>query len=297
MNLIRNLIRGLLSSLLLALNTLVACVPLYLMGFIRLFTRGRARTWMNRQMDRIIDLWVGVNRLWFRALGLVQVRVRWENADDLAPDRWYLIISNHQTWADILILQNTFRDHLPAIKFFTKQQLIWVPLLGVAMWLLGFPYVRRMSRERIAANPQLMSLDRETTLASCVKFRDHPTTVLNFLEGTRFTLPKHQAQNARFDHLLNPKLGGLSYAITGLGDRLHRLIDVTICYPDGTPTFWDLLCGRCGAVEMTVQARELPPPVRAAIGPDQVRTEITPWVEGIWREKDACLDQRQELAN
>lgn len=297
MNVIWNLMRGLLAALLLALNTLVVCIPLYLMGFIRMFTRGPVRTRLNRQMDRIIDIWVGFNRLWFRALDLAEARVTWENADDLAPDRWYLIISNHQSWADILILQNTFRDHLPAIKFFTKQQLIWVPLLGVAMWLLGFPYVRRMSRERIAANPELMTLDRKTTLASCAKFRDHPTTVLNFVEGTRFTPDKHHTQNARFDHLLNPKLGGLSYAITGLGDRLHKLIDVTISYPDGVPSFWDLLCGRCHAVELKVQARDVPAPVREAPGPEQVRTELTPWVEALWREKDARLEQRRELAN
>jgi len=38
-----NLLRGILSFTLIALNTLIACIPLYLMGLIRLLLRGRAR--------------------------------------------------------------------------------------------------------------------------------------------------------------------------------------------------------------------------------------------------------------
>jgi 1-acyl-sn-glycerol-3-phosphate acyltransferase len=285
-----NVLRGLLTFTLIALNTLLACIPLYLMGLLRLLLRGDARRRLNRRMDWIIDYWVGCNRWLFRILRITRVNVRIDHATDLSRDGWYLVISNHQSWADILILQTTFRPLIPPIKFFTKQQLIWIPLLGVAMWLLGFPYVRRMSREQIAANPNLVALDREATLAACAGFRDHPTAVLNFLEGTRFTPEKHAAQqDARFRNLLNPKLGGMSYVVHSLSDQLHRVLDVTIDYPHGTPTFWELVQGHCQEVSFLVQSRELPPEIRRAPDAEAVRAILAPWVEAIWREKDDRL--------
>jgi len=288
-------LRGILAFTLIACNTLLACIPLYLMGLVRLLLSGAARRQLNRRMDWIIDYWVGSNRLLFRILGLTRVNVRTEDAVEatagLSRDRWYLVICNHQSWADILILQTTFRHLIPPIKFFTKQQLIWIPLLGVAMWLLGFPYVRRMSREQIAANPDLVALDREATIAACAGFRDHPTTVLNFLEGTRFTPAKRAAQEGRFRHLLNPKLGGMSYVVHSLSDQLYRVLDVTISYPQGTPTFWELLQGRCEEVDFLIQSHPLPAEVRNATDVDAVRVALGPWVEALWREKDARLDR------
>jgi len=284
-------LRGVVSIGLIVFNMILACVPLYLLGFLRIFTRGRARRRMNLHMDRIIDYWVGCNRRLFAAMHLTHVNVSIEGETDLSRDRWYLVISNHQSWADILILQTTLRHLIPPIKFFTKQQLIWIPLFGFAMWLLGFPYVRRMSRDQISANPELVALDRDATLAACAKFRDHPVTVLNFLEGTRFTPAKHAAQSARFQNLLNPKLGGMSYVVSSLGDRLYRVLDVTIQYPSGTPTFWDLMQGRCPQVDFLVQSRPLPEAVRDAADADAARAILAPWVEQIWREKDQRLER------
>jgi 1-acyl-sn-glycerol-3-phosphate acyltransferase len=60
------------------------------------------------------------------------------NAEALHRDGWYLAISNHQSWPDILILQTILR-RTPAIKFFTKRQLLFIPFFGQAMWCLGFP--------------------------------------------------------------------------------------------------------------------------------------------------------------
>ncbi|MBX3705176.1 MAG: 1-acyl-sn-glycerol-3-phosphate acyltransferase [Pseudomonadales bacterium] len=286
-----NVLRGIFSIGLIIFNTLLACVPLYLMGLVRVFLRGRARQRMNRLMDGIIDYWVGCNRLLFRLLGITRVDVTIEGEEELARDRWYLVVCNHQSWADILILQTTLWGRIPPIKFFTKQQLIWIPLLGLAMWLLGFPYVRRMSRDQIAANPGLVELDRAATLAACEGFRDHPTTVLNFLEGTRFTPEKHATQDARFRHLLNPKLGGMSYVVNALSDRLQSVLDVTITYPGGTPTFWDLMQGRCREVGFLVQCRPLPESARAATDAETARNALAPWVEDMWREKDTRLDR------
>jgi 1-acyl-sn-glycerol-3-phosphate acyltransferase len=239
---------------------------------------------------------VGCNQKIFELFGVTEVDARWEGVENLSTERWYLVLSNHQSWADILILQNLFRNRIPMLRFFTKRQLMWVPLLGLAMWFLGFPYVRRLSRERIEADPTLVALDRQAALDACKGFRDHPSTVLTFLEGTRFTAAKHAAQDARFMHLLNPKLGGVSYVVTALGDQLHKVLDVTLIYPTGVPSFWELLQGRCRRVEVRITGHDLPQETRLASDPDLVREHLRPWIEALWLDKDGHLAPLPEPA-
>lgn len=289
-----NLLRGILASLLLVLNTIATCVPLYLMGAVRPLFPARSRTSLSRRMDRLIDFWVGNNRKWFGLLDLMSIELTWEGDEALSNDQWYLVVSNHQSWTDIVILQNTLWRRVPPIKFFTKRQLIWVPFLGLAMWFLDFPYVRRMSREQIAANPGLAELDRQATLKACEKFREHPNTVLNFPEGTRFTPAKHLNQVARFQNLLNPKIGGLTYVSEGLRNQLHKLLDITIVYLGPTPTFWDLMQGRCPPVQILVQCRDLPESLRETLSLEERRARLGPWMEDIWHDKDQRLQRHAE---
>jgi 1-acyl-sn-glycerol-3-phosphate acyltransferase len=283
-----NLLRGTAALVLICANTVILCVPLFLMGLLRAPCRGRTYTAASRLMDDIVDLWTAINRGIFALLRLTRIHLEIRGDEPLDRNRWYVVISNHQSWSDILILQNTLWRRIPLLKFFTKQQLIWIPFVGLAMWLLGFPYVRRAGREQIARNPQLLEQDRAATIAACARFRAYPTSVLNFLEGTRFTAAKRAAQQARFEKLLNPKLGGLSYVIAGLEDRIHQVVDVTIAYPGGIPTFWDLLQGRCREVEVLVQCRRLPDELRQPDS-DLVRERLGPWIETLWREKDLRL--------
>jgi 1-acyl-sn-glycerol-3-phosphate acyltransferase len=283
------LMKGILSATLVGVNTVLICIPLMIFGPIRLFGPQSWRDYFGRKFDRwVIDGWVGCNRVIFHALRLTRVHITWEGAEDLTRERWYMVVSNHQSWSDIVLLQTNLFGHIPAIKFFTKRQLLWIPFLGQAMWILGFPYVRRMSKAQIAKNPKLKKSDREATIEACEGFRKHPTTVLNFLEGTRFTEAKHARQRARFERLLNPKVGGLSYVMSGLNDHLHKLVDITISYPHGTPTFWEFMQGLCPDVNMLVQCRTIPADARINSDSEQ-RKVLTPWIEEIWREKDQRL--------
>jgi 1-acyl-sn-glycerol-3-phosphate acyltransferase len=285
---------GILSTTLVVSNVVLHCLPLFLIGLVRLLARGlgmiRAERRIARAMDRIVDSWIVVNRLIFGLLDLTRLDVTWSDDDGIGRDKWYMVVSNHQSWTDILVLQTTLVDRIPMLKFFTKRQLMWVPFVGQAMWFLDFPYVRRFSREAIEANPALLDLDRQATLVACEKFRNHPVSALNFLEGTRFTPDKHHAQDEpRFQRLLNPKTGGLSLVLGELSDRIDKLVDVTIDYPDGVPTIWEFMQGRCGRIIMRVTFRDIPPAVLAAPD-DQARREATnEWIESIWREKDIVL--------
>ena len=93
-----------------------------------------------------------------------------------------------------------------------------------------------------------------------MQFQGIPVTVVNFLEGTRFTAAKQQAQASPYRHLLKPKAGGVAFVMAALGDNLDALLDVTIVYPQGKPPgFWALLCGEVKTVVVDVQTRPLDP--------------------------------------
>lgn len=70
---------------------------------------------------------------------------------------------------------------------------------------------------------------------------------------------------------------------------MHKVVDVTINYPDGVPTFWAFMQGKCGRVTMTIEGHDVPASVRAAADDDARRAAVTEWVETLWRAKDAAL--------
>jgi len=296
------LIIGILSTALVVSNLVINSIPLFAMTLLRIVVRllglKQAESRVARWMDLVIDSWVVINRFTFRVLGLARVEVSWEGDTDLSRDRWYLVVSNHQSWTDIFMLQNELYEALPPLKFFTKRQLLYIPVFGQAMWALDFPYVRRMSRAQIEANPALLAVDRQAILTACEKFKNHPTTALNFLEGTRFTPDKYSAQEApRFQHLLNPKTGGVTQVLAALADRLDKLVDVTIDYPQGVPSFWEFMQGRCARVTMHINCMEIPSAITDTGDEEKRRTAVGEWVETLWREKDARLNSVRERVN
>lgn len=284
-----NHLRGALLFPVIVLNTVIACVPLFFMTIGRSLSGARARAWWNRRMDKIIDYWTGCNRWLVRVLGCCTIEVTVPEDIELSRRDWYLLTCNHQSWSDILVLQNGLRYLLPPIKFFTKQELIWLPALGLAMWSLGFPYVKRPTREAIAANPALRDVDRVAVQRACAGFRDNPVAVLNFTEGTRFTPAKRAAQHSPYRHLLKPRVGGVELVLDGLREQLQGVLDATIYYPGPPPTFWHFICGECPRAELRLRYVPLPEAVRADLDAGN-RALLAEWLAALWREKDAALD-------
>ena len=166
-------VTGICAIALITVNTVVVCVPLLIICPIKLVSPERLRRFWDRKLDHwVIDGWVGTNRHIIGWLSLTKLSVSWHGDEDLSRNQWYMVISNHQSWTDILVLQTTLFDRIPPVKFFTKRQLIWVPFVGVAMWLLGFPYVRRLDRSRATRQTAKgTKSDREVTLDACRRFR------------------------------------------------------------------------------------------------------------------------------
>ena len=278
-------LRGVLAITFIAFNSALVWIPLTFWIVQRSWTRGDKLVRLKQRMDKIIWWWTGNNRRMIRWLKLIEPEVVWHEQENMSAQGWYLVISNHQSWTDIVLLQSYLYGRVPPLKFFTKEQLIWVPFVGPAMYVLGFPYVKRATKDQIKANPELRNADRNNTLAACEGFKNHPTCILNFVEGTRRTDEKFDRQNSDYRYLLRPKIGGLGYVIEGMDDYLESLLDVTIIYPDGVPTFWEFLQGRCRRVHMEIQPRTIPPAIYDAEDAMR-RTELAQWIKELWMEKD-----------
>jgi 1-acyl-sn-glycerol-3-phosphate acyltransferase len=284
--------RGVLILLVLGVYTIALILLLLVLTLGKLLSPAeRVRDVFNRLAARLVEVWIGLNN---RLFGLNR-GTQWDIdvPTDLDRKGCYLVSSNHQSWVDILALQKAFNRKLPILRFFIKQQLIWVPFLGAAWWALDFPFMRRPSREEVARNPKLKGKDLESARRACEKFRDQPVAMMSFAEGTRFSAGKSDKLNSPYRNLLKPKIGGIGIVLYALGDRLQSLVDVTIVYPhpgrtDYQPTFWQLVSGQIP--EIVVRAREIAIP-RHLLGRNfrsdrAFRTELEQWFEQVWREKD-----------
>lgn len=278
-------LRGALTATILGLNTLIIALSLVPPALLKLLVPAKAvRRVCDRLMNGLASLWVGNNNAWIAAVNPATWDVR--GVDGLHQRGWYLVSSNHQSWVDILVLQRIFHGRIPFLKFFLKQELIWVPVIGLAWWALDFPFMKRGKGSGARQN------DLKTTREACEKFKLIPTTVINFVEGTRFTPAKHAAQQSPYRHLLKPKIGGLGIALAAMGEQFEALLDVTIVYPHGAPTFWHLLCGQIDAVTVRVAQRAIPAEVLGGdpVGDKAYRQQISAWVDQQWADKDGLID-------
>ena len=291
-----NTIKGLTAILFMTLNTAAVWSVLWFWVIQQIWTSGKKLADLRERMDKIIWWWTGGNRWLLKTLNLIEPDIDWKHLDDVSLDKLYLVISNHQSWTDIILLQSYLYGKIPPLKFFTKQQLIWVPGIGLAMYVLGFPYVKRVSKAQIKANPNLRNADRDNIAEACKGFKNHPTSILNFLEGTRRTSAKQLNQSSDYKNLLKPKIGGIEYVIKDMGDYLHKLIDVTIVYPDGTPTFWQFVKGECRSVKFVVSHHEIPKEVLVDNDIER-RSSLSGWIKTIWMQKDQQISEMTQTTN
>jgi len=278
-------LRGVLTGFTLGLNTVVVFSLMMPAALFKLLVPIDAvRLRCDTVLNALASGWVAINNAWIAAVRQATWDV--QGLQSLHMRGWYLVSSNHQSWVDILVLQRIFHGRIPFLKFFLKRELIWVPVIGLAWWALDFPFLNR-GRGKGGHRGDL-----QATRESCKKFKRIPTTVISFVEGTRFTAAKHAQQRSPYRHLLKPKIGGLGIALATMGEQFEALLDVTIVYPHGAPRFWDLLCGRIDAVTVRVQQREIPPQVLGSdpVGDKAYRQRISAWVEQQWSEKDCLID-------
>ena len=224
-----------------------------------------------------LGLWLGCNDIKVNISGEV-------NANS-----WYLLISNHISWLDIAVLSSL--NALPAPKFFLKDELKYVPFIGTGAWAMGMPFMKRVTKAQLAKNPNLKGLDVERTKRSCRNFRHHPTTIVNFVEGTRFTAQKHQHQQSPFQHLLKPKAGGTAFALEVLNEQFDAMLNTSLVYSGQSDHVCrNILKGELESIHITIEVMPINTQMIGSYQTDQVfRAEFQQYLNNLWTIKDKQL--------
>jgi 1-acyl-sn-glycerol-3-phosphate acyltransferase len=276
--------------LLVAANTVLRVSLLLLCAFFKALLPIKVlQRVLERWIIALAEAWIAGNSRMIQHMTSLKIHY----SEDAALDAkgHYLVLSNHQSWVDILILQKVFNRRIPFMRFFLKQQLIWVPMLGLAWWALDFPFMQRHTKSQLQKRPELAGQDIAATRKACEKFLGKPVSIMIFPEGTRFTPAKHAQQQSPFQHLLKPKSGGMAYALDAMGRGLHAILDVTLYYPNGKPSLADLIADRIGQVWVDVRLRAIPEALRQGnYELDRAfRVEFQAWMNGLWQEKQQRL--------
>ncbi|MGE6441973.1 acyltransferase [Psychrobacter sp. NPDC078409] len=271
-----------------AANSFGGSIPLWLMGVGKVITGASIA---DKAVIKIATHWISSNSALIDNM-LPRKDWRINLPDDIHTNGKYLLVSNHQSWVDTSIVQYIGEKRLPLTRFFTKFELIYIPIVGQAFYFLDFPMMRRHSKEAIAKNPALKGKDIEEAKRACALLKDKPFTLLNYLEGTRFTKAKQAQQKSPYTHLLKPRAGGLSLAISALGEDIDGILDMTIVYPDGVPSYGDLWKGNIKRLGVDLRYIDIPDALFESIkqggyeNDEDAKAQMFDWVEQVWRQKD-----------
>ncbi|WP_288364090.1 acyltransferase [uncultured Acinetobacter sp.] len=288
---LKKITRGLTVGSVITGSTFLHGPPVLALGLTKLFKKSRVVDQTNIQ---ITNSWLNVNN-WLidHVLPHLEWDITIDEALDLSMQGRYLMTCNHQSWVDTTVNQYFGLTRMPLTRFFTKWELIFIPFVGQAFKILGFPMMKRHTKEQIQKNPELKTRDLEEARQACEQLLSQPFTLLNYLEGTRFTPEKHDQQGSPYQHLLKPKAGGLALALNILGDKIDALVDMTIVYPDGIPGYGDFWLGNVSKIAVNLRKIELPDWVLGGDYEDDevYRKRFQDWVDQLWTEKDQLITE------
>ena len=285
-------IKGIISFSFYAINTVILCSLLVIFALLKfIIPIAFIKDFFSKIVLFIATTWISINNLIDFIINDIQLDIT--GMDALKKNDWYLVISNHQSWVDILILQKIFNRKIPLLKFFIKEQLKWVPFLGLAWMALDFPFMQRYSSKFLEKHPHLRGKDLETTKKACEKFKNHPTAIMNFAEGTRFSKEKQQYQKSTYNNLLMPKTGGIALVLNSI-ENIHKIINVTIVYNNGVEGLWGFLCGKVKNVSINIEIIPITKEITGDYFNDTVfKNNFQNWVNTVWQNKDELINKIQ----
>ena len=292
--LLKKITKGLTVGTVITGSTFFHGPPVLALGLTKLLKQSRKVDETNIQ---ITNSWLSVNN-WL--IDHVLPNTQWDISIDedlqLSMQGRYLMTCNHQSWVDTTVNQYFGLTRMPLTRFFTKWELIFIPFVGQAFKILGFPMMKRHSKAQIAKKPELKDHDMEEARKACQQLLSQPFTLLNYLEGTRFTQEKHDQQQSPYQHLLKPKAGGLALALNILGDQIDALVDMTIVYPDGAPGYSEFWLGEVPRIAVNLRKINIPDWVLGGNYEDdaEYRERFQQWVHELWLEKDQLIESMQQ---
>lgn len=292
--LLKKITKGLTVGTVITGSTFFHGPPVLALGLTKLFKQSSKVDEANIQ---ITNSWLSVNN-WL--IDHVLPNTQWDISIDenlqLSMQGRYLMSCNHQSWVDTTVNQYFGLTRMPLTRFFTKWELIFIPFVGQAFKILGFPMMKRHSKAQIEKKPALKDRDMQEARKACQQLLSQPFTLLNYLEGTRFTKEKHDQQQSPYQHLLKPKAGGLALALNILGDQIDALVDMTIVYPDGVPGYSEFWLGEVPRIAVNLRKIHIPDWVLGGNYEDdaEYRERFQQWVHELWLEKDQLIESMQQ---
>ena len=290
-------LKGVLPFLAIIINLCFWIGPLTILALLRIilpFSLPRSSVYQMMTWIYYLAAWFdGI--LLFRIMG---IHLEVTGIEQNYSGKFYLIIANHQAWSDILIMQHLFNLKAPVVKFLAKREMIFIPLVGLICWAYDFPFLQRSSFKS-SQNRNTHNDIRSLSLA-LTKFMRSSASIMNFVEGTRFSAAKSKRQNSPYKHLLKPKTSGLYTIFQTLGDQLDAIIDITIVYDSPRHDFWDFLCGRCKRIKIKADTITL----KSASASDFSLSSlpdfetVAEWINKIWEKKDNEIEMiKKSLQN
>ena len=115
-----------------------------------------------------------------------------------------------------------------------------------------------------------------------------PTTVINFVEGTRFTPQKHLSKQSPYKNLLPPKAGGVSFALSAMGELFTNVLDISLLYPENKRhPMMAMLSGRMTKIVIDVNVTPVPELQQQSERTEsEFRLYFQNWLNGLWENKD-----------
>ena len=280
---------GITSITILVLNTFILSCFLIPLGIIKFFLPITGlKVLFTKFIIKVGELWIFTNKIWVKALH----NPKWQiiGKENIKSDGWTIATSNHQSFADIFLLQDITNRKMPMLKFFMKYVLIYVPVIGLSWWALDMPFLKRYTKKQLENNPELRGKDVREMKRALKHYALYPVTVFSFAEGTRFTIKKNLHQKSPFKNLLKPKEGGLATALS-LVNEIDSLIDFTIKFDTKKRSFWDYLCGRMNSVKVIIREIKIPAKfLNINLLENKIlRSEFKDWLHDIWNEKDTLI--------
>lgn len=285
---VRNTLSAIFSIALLIINTTLCFIPIFIIGMAKLLPIEPWQIRCMKAVDKIVAFWIMFNNAYLNQTQSLEWQI--EGMEHVTANNWYLVIANHQSWLDIVVLQRIFNRRIPVLKFFMKSQLRWIPVLGFCWWAMGCPFMKRYSSSYLKKHPHKKGKDLLTTQKACKNFNKVPVSITNFIEGSRFSAEKKLTQQSPYKHLLKPKAGGIAFVLNAMDQKVNTLIDVTIIYPQGRNSLWDFLCHRVNKIRVHINTVNVPSKFIQANYGNLLTEEFKQWVNEYWQQKDQLIE-------
>ncbi|MGE3919784.1 MAG: acyltransferase [Gammaproteobacteria bacterium] len=293
LNFLPAFIRATIAAFLYLISTIFWALATFVLALITYIVPLKSwRQCWQHHLHSVPDYWNDTNEM----ITKLTTKVVWDiqGVENLEPKTWYLLLSNHQSWIDIIVLHIVLKHKIPSLRFFMKRELLWqFPIASQACLLLGYPFMQRYSKDYLKKHPELKGKDFENTKKSCEKYKNIPITMTNFVEGHRFTQARHDKQESPYQYLLKPRAAGAAYTLMMMGEYLKTILDVTIVYPKNKNlNLWDFFCGRISPIIIRVKALPITKDLLGDYENDRnYKIFFQNWLNQLWQEKDRLIGE------